>query len=268
MSTKDLSRTVIEGGRHRFNQGERYASQRVERAHQRAYLRAVEHDPSVADARTPEPRQPVRKSFADRLAAAERWLLGHVGRPWRKVEGEILANFDTRTVAGRHVVFGHLMPQPYRPWNETELRSWYVHRRTFYVDVRGVLRVRPVRAYRRKRPQVRPEVVSTLGARRVIVRGERLYWLEPTGSAYADGTLAYRQTRELDPHERAWWDALEDHERAFAQTPAVDERARDRADAPRERGPRSHTRGCPGRALRRRCRACRRSGRRVGCCRR
>ena len=118
MSTKDLSRTVIEGGRDRYNTWRRRSSHREERADERAYLHAVVHDPSVADARSPEPRRPVRKAFHDRLAAAERWLLGHVGRPWRKVEGEILATFDTRTIAGRHVVFGHLMPRPHRPWNE------------------------------------------------------------------------------------------------------------------------------------------------------
>lgn len=76
MSTKDLSRTVIEGGRDRYNTWRRRSSHREERADERAYLHAVEHDPSVADARSPEPRRPVRKAFRDRLAAAERWLLG------------------------------------------------------------------------------------------------------------------------------------------------------------------------------------------------
>jgi hypothetical protein len=59
VSTKDLSRTVIEGGRHRYNVWERRSSHRAERTSQREYLRAVEHDPAVADARAPRPRKPV-----------------------------------------------------------------------------------------------------------------------------------------------------------------------------------------------------------------
>lgn len=220
MSTKDLSRTVIEGGRARRNVSDRRQSHREDRTHERAYLRELERDPDAADERSPRRPRKVYKWFHDKLGAAERWLLGHVGRPWRKVEGEILAAFDTRTLAGRHIVHDHLLPYRFG-WRGRAKLTWRVHRQTFCVDDQGVLRIHTRRfmPVGQRPPAPRPEVIRELGERRLIVHGERLYWLEPTGRASA-GAHAYRQTRELDADERAWWNTLRDPEREHATTPA------------------------------------------------
>lgn len=44
------------------------------------------------------------KGFSDHLSPLRRWLGKQVGRPWHKVEGEILKGLDTRTVIGRHLL--------------------------------------------------------------------------------------------------------------------------------------------------------------------
>ncbi|UJR83280.1 hypothetical protein [Sandaracinus amylolyticus] len=220
MSTKDLSRTVVEGGRYFRNRDDRRQSHRDERAIERAYLRDVRLDPDLADARVPERAQRVGRGSRDKLSPAERWLATHVGRPWREVEGEIFATFDTRTLMGRHVVIDHLLPWRWTPrgW---PLGAWRVHRRGFVVDARGILRFAgPLWTRPRVEHSASDAVVSQLGERRVAVHGERLYWREPTGRVGRDAKLAYRQTHELSDDERAWWASLCDCERVYACTPA------------------------------------------------
>src|SRR5262245_32814527 len=104
MSTKYLARTVIEGGRARYN--------RYERRHSNSSERRKETVVSTQLLRSEEPgmavypvRKVVYKGFRDKLSPAERWLESQVGRPWSKVRSELFARFDTRTTAGRHIVF-------------------------------------------------------------------------------------------------------------------------------------------------------------------
>lgn len=109
MARKDLSRTVIEGGRYFRNCWERRASHGVERASTRAWLDQVVVDTDEAEESVPPPIRHVGKSFRDKLGPAQRWLASQVGRPWSKVFSELCAKFDTRTVAGRHVVYDHML---------------------------------------------------------------------------------------------------------------------------------------------------------------
>lgn len=109
MARKDLSRTVIEGGRYYHNCWFRRASHGVERATTRAWLDRVAVDLDEADATAPPPRAPVGKMFRDKLGPAHRWLVAQVGRPWTKVYADLCARFDTRTIAGRHVVHDHML---------------------------------------------------------------------------------------------------------------------------------------------------------------
>jgi hypothetical protein len=109
MSTKNLSRTVIEGGRDNFSRWWRRHSNAV---HRQATRRA-----SAAELASPEPghvlyprREVVYRGFSDKLSPAARWLDKQVGRPWNHVRGELMRRFDIRTTAGRHIVFDHLLP--------------------------------------------------------------------------------------------------------------------------------------------------------------
>ena len=114
MSTKDLSRSVMEGGRRRWNAWTRRRSHRVVRAEERAVERRILLGSTAADVEDAEawPRvSRVPREFADRLSAPERWLESKVGRSWNQVRSEMLARFDTRTLAGRHIVFDHLSPK-------------------------------------------------------------------------------------------------------------------------------------------------------------
>ena len=130
MATKNLARTVIEGGRTRRNRWERRASNGVQRTNVRrvsgALVKGADADFAI---------YPVRKVvwpwFADKLGPAERWLESQVGRPWNKVRAELFARFDIRTTPGRHILFDHVLPDVEGP----------LHRRPDYTVGRaGILR--------------------------------------------------------------------------------------------------------------------------------
>lgn len=107
VSTKRLSRTVIEGGRR--NVWERRISTQEERAEVRAYVTRCEYDPDYFDEEVVPERTVVYKEFSDKLNPMERWLSKQVGRVWNDVRSEVFEKFDTRTTAGRHITFDHLL---------------------------------------------------------------------------------------------------------------------------------------------------------------
>ena len=81
MSRKNLSRTVIEGGRYHRNCWMRRASHGIARAATRDWLDRVALDLEEADATVAPTRPRVHKMFRDKLGPAHRWLLAQVGRP-------------------------------------------------------------------------------------------------------------------------------------------------------------------------------------------
>ena len=136
MSRKNLSRTVIEGGRYWSNCWERRQSHGEERATTREWLDRISVDPDEADAIDPLPRRRVGKMFRDKLGPAMRWLESQVNRPWDKVYSELCERFDTRTVAGRHVVHDHMLKWV-RQYDAVEP---YYSRFDLVVDEHGILR--------------------------------------------------------------------------------------------------------------------------------
>lgn len=138
MSRKNLSRTIIEGGRYRGNQFDRRLSHGEDRAHLREWLDRVRPDPDEADAFDPAPRRRVSKQFRDKLGPPRRWLAAQVGRPWDLVYAELRATFDRRTIAGAHVVDDHMLGWVYRG-DLSEVRQ-YRGAFHFHVDRHGILR--------------------------------------------------------------------------------------------------------------------------------
>lgn len=92
-------------------------------------------------------RRAPRKHFSDRLGPLRRYLESQIGRPWKKIEGEVFKALDTSTVIGRHL-WDHA-----RQMVETEVRMspmgrpltlrGYPIRGNFYVHPRTGLLLRP-----------------------------------------------------------------------------------------------------------------------------
>jgi hypothetical protein len=109
MSKKHLAKTAIEGGRHGFNTWERRHSHNQERRSSKEYCQKVLVDPELADEIDIEDKEKVYKEFSDKLSPVFRWLRSKVGQPWAEVRSEISKKFDSRTTAGRHILYDHLL---------------------------------------------------------------------------------------------------------------------------------------------------------------
>lgn len=204
MATKRLERTVIEGGRYPGNVWERRSSNTAQRRASRQQARRwctntedFEHECAVR-------RRKVYRGFSDKLGPAERWLAAQVGRPWRKVHGELVATFDARSLAQRHVLYDHLLPR------SGDLRGgWVVHRRwRFFVDDHGFLRKRPTERrwytafFRDTGRRVDRAVLAWLGERKVRQQGRHYFWLEPVRWDHDGAPTHYRQGERLGAADR------------------------------------------------------------------
>jgi hypothetical protein len=215
MSTKNLARTVMEGGRMRWSQWSRRQHNAQLRAQERQALGALAVEVDLDGALMPRQR-PAWHGFDDKLGPARRWLDRQVGRRWDTVRGELLARFDTRTTAGRHIVFCHLLL-----WVEDPRDS---SRHGFAVDRHGILRRTPRKRVRRRPPEPLPcserELLAWLGGRRVGARGDVLFWFTQTT------TSAFRQQARLGRADAARWRALpawfRDQQTPEAAPPAPD----------------------------------------------
>ncbi len=130
MATKNLARTVIEGGRYGWSQDDARLETRRERHRSKMLLHGTgDLDGSAF---------PRRGSFPvlqrDKLGPVTRWLLSNSGRPWRKVYAELVAKFDTRTIAGGHLVFNHMLS------DIAAEGAADADRRRFVIDRHGILR--------------------------------------------------------------------------------------------------------------------------------
>lgn len=186
MSTKNLSRTIIEGGRVRSNKWERRHSSRAERAKVREYLANVAKDPEFAEDETEPKRIKVYKEFDDKLGPIYRWLRSQIGRKWDEVKSEIFQTFDTRNLAGQHIVFDHMLSSvqevenPRYSYREVpgEPESSYYYN-DFYVDDEGMLRQKKYipRRSRWHNPGVHTKVITDwLNGRIVGKVGNKMYW--------------------------------------------------------------------------------------------
>jgi hypothetical protein len=169
VSRKNLSRTVIEGGRYYSNSYFRRGSHGIERATTRQWLEQIALDVEEADARVVPVRPHVGKMFRDKLAPAHRWLVSQVGRPWSKVYSELCARFDTRTVAGRHVVYDHMLDWVKRAEELQRRHSRY----DLVVDAHGILRKGPW--FGNSYPRLRAAVLAW-AAGRVCANTYRGWW--------------------------------------------------------------------------------------------
>lgn len=191
MSTKNLARSAIEGGRTGSNKFDRHHSRAETRAAEKDYLHNVKGDVENWYDYDIEPTKHVYKEFNDKLGPMYHWLSSQVGRLWNDVRSDISKTFDTRTTAGRHIVHDHLLKSVedhinydygqsyYGPEDHT--RSYYRHQ--FYVDINGILREKIVIKRERwsyKIPQFNTEQIANWLSGRIVGKvGKKLFWFIP-----------------------------------------------------------------------------------------
>jgi hypothetical protein len=207
MATKNIARTIIEGGRTGYNKGERRGRMAELRAANRAFVDRARRDPDAVLGGVTPVRQRVRKEFEDKLGPARRWLARQVGRRWDSVYADLRARFDTRTTAGRHIVFDHMLPWVTRADQEVRWRG------DFIVDLGGILREEQRSARRRWRRESTPkgtidhphaEIETWRAQRKIGIRGSVAFWFVKTTTDKQGNIRGWRQDVRLDAKELAF----------------------------------------------------------------
>lgn len=189
MSKKNIARSALEGGRSYHNCWYRRNTNARLRARERAAFSRLCDREEAEEVEHPR-REPVYADFHDKLAPVFRWLNAQAGRPWAKVLSEITQRFDSRTTAGRHILFDHLLPS-------LEPSSYFSRSCSVYVDRHGILRRVPEQKRKGTRPKLHWPSPDTqwLQGRRISQVGEHPYWFVPTESG------AFRQANRLTKEE-------------------------------------------------------------------
>lgn len=184
MTTKNLSRTVIEGGRTGYYKTHVRERAGAERAEARRFLRDATLDPDSALGSCDPVRKPVMADFDDKLGPVYKFLDSRLGRSWDKVRSELFQKFDARTTPGRHVLFDHLLRMVCQDPGAPESAP---HRRyaSYFVDAQGRLCKEKPRYSRHggHKPCDLRAVAAWLAGRKVGRAGVGFFWFVPTASA-------------------------------------------------------------------------------------
>lgn len=151
MSTKNISRSAVEGGRATRSSDERKESTNKERAQVRDWAAHLDDFESERADLVPQ-RKKVRKEFTDKLNPCYRWLASRSGKPWSKVYKELKAKFDTRTLSAWHIVNQHMLTSVQGAGTLRDGEPVGEHR--FYVDKVGLLRDRGVNYHQKSQMYV------------------------------------------------------------------------------------------------------------------
>lgn len=184
MSTKNLGRTAIEGGRTTHYKDRVEEFEGSFRASNRDYTRKVSNDVEAFDDELdPKRRKKSKKNNqTDHLRPVYNLLDSMVGRPWSKVFSEICEKFDSRTLAGRHVLYDHIINEIDPHAHVPMLHQWY-RRNDYYIDDHGVFskrkHARRKYEYNYVSQKYAEKIRDWLNGRAIIRQGSKLYWGYP-----------------------------------------------------------------------------------------
>jgi hypothetical protein len=185
MSTKDISRSAVEGGRYSYNKYERNESHRHERSRSKVWIDKVRVDDEAADSSDPVPRNKVHKGFTDNLGPCYGWLASRCGERWDDVRSKLARTFDTRKLSAWHIVNQHMLTEVEGAGTPSDALSRYRSQR-FWIDDDGLLQDRGKRYYRQsaKAAYTGPSeaVVRAYADGRKVISGlysDTLWWALP-----------------------------------------------------------------------------------------
>ena len=179
----------------------------------RAYEKVL-RDPEAECSALPPARKHVQRWFSDKLGPVRRWMDAHVGQPWDEVRAEIARRFDTRSLAGQHIVFDHMLAEVLEH-DVPERYRWHRYR----VDEHGILRALPRgprgHGFRYWSSADERALQAFTRGRKVHRHGSTWFWLELTfvyarvkGVIERVPTGRFRQTCALTAQEIAHLERL------------------------------------------------------------
>ena len=233
MSTKNISRSALEGGRVTGNKQDRNASHRHERSRFREWIGRVMIDHDEFDHSFAEPREKVVKEFTDKLNPCWRWLESKVGERWDDVYSELTKKFDTRNLSSWHIVNQHMIAEVRGAGTPSDgIESW--RRQRFIIDKDGFLR-KSGNEYHKHRfhPEgpTRAEVFAKVAGRAIVDHGAVQFWGDPSPGKWLPCHLdskhcflnqhkmiegrwshlapyGWRQGKRFTKEESQWWETI------------------------------------------------------------
>lgn len=145
MATRNLARTVTEGGRARWYRDMERFGTRSERTGVKHRLRKMTVEGGEDFSNQPRRWHDYDDGFRDKFGAVHKWLASQAGRPWDKVFSELCRRYDRRTLKGWHLIDGHVN-RSYFVAKETDpynLGGAFPPREGHWVDRHGILRFTP-----------------------------------------------------------------------------------------------------------------------------
>ena len=213
MATKNLARTIIEGGRMESSTYERRNFTRRERVAVRHFLWRTVRDVDLYDERVMPARRKAYKEYKDNFGPAYRWLRSRVGKSWNKTHAILFKKFNARTTAKCHFVFSHLLKEAQAI---SDCHRYFSSE--YIVDDKGILTYKPRKTDSYYEPNLKhyePKVSEWMHGRRIILHGKIFFWLVPTVSIGKIGPIAflmrrvsYRQDAEFSPKDSAYFHSL------------------------------------------------------------
>lgn len=182
MATKNLARTVLEGGRTGYEKFGRNYATRQQRRQTREYLIRVQSDPEYyLEEKEPE-RKKIFDGFTDKLEPVKRFLASRVDKSWPETKSLIKEKFDDRSLAGWHVVYQHIY-RDIAPTINVFQCEYYIGFYDYYIDEENILRKvhRPNRKYK--------SLSNEEQTRLELLKREIIKWLDYRKIGFVDGVL-------------------------------------------------------------------------------
>lgn len=202
MSKKNIAKSSIEGGRSKSNKQDRYDSNAKLRVKEREYIHNVMKDPEHYEEYMIDEREVVYKDFRDKLSPVYSYLDSRLGKSWADTRSELMSRFDTRTTAGRHVLYDHILKsvtdtrtgfdetgvqQIPELMHEGSRKREYFLFYDYYVDLEGKLakadaRKNSYRTYKNSFPKTEEWQFAAkwLGNRILVKVSDKLHWAYAT----------------------------------------------------------------------------------------
>ena len=222
MSKKNLSRTILEGGREGHSKYYRRLTTQIERAEMTSTLNRLDDDIESHEDTSYPVRAPAYVGFTDKLSPVYRWVDKQVGRVWNEVRSELFEKFDPRSLAGRHIIYDHILPSIKQHLSEDNSR--YPRYYSYYVDEEGILHKteRKKRRHYEKREPISNKMwnrtVKWVDDRKVGFVGQKAFWFvqNTPRAAYPEcwpywriyDPPTYRQDKEFTRDDIEFWNKL------------------------------------------------------------
>lgn len=236
MSTKKLSKTILEAGKLNESKYDSKINAKKERAATRKYMAKIVVDPDGAEEYVPPQRKKASKLQGDKLGAVYRFIDSWVDRSWDQCYSEMKKKFQPKTLHGYHILHDHIMQHIIYPNKDAVEHGWYSkYSDAYYIDDDKILR----KIKRQPKSGLKnfnyKELSDWLGKRKIGKIGNKYFWfIGPIGDwhwqrlYYLDAhfikngcvvgfqptiyntpmTAPFRQDRELIPKELEYFKNL------------------------------------------------------------